>query len=67
MKNENQDKVKQPNALLTFAGEQDAEALATAILAVVDKWNDENGGSREISVRAHNDRVIIGFKKEMDV
>ena len=59
-------KVTQPNALLTFAGEQDVEAFATAIIAVADKWKEESGGSREISVRAHNDRLVVGFKKEMD-
>lgn len=43
-------KPKQPNALLTFAGEQDVEFFAAAMEAVADKASQESGGSRELSI-----------------
>lgn len=58
---------KQPNALLTFVGEQDTEFFATVLCAVSDKASDEAGGSRELSVRAEGERIVIGYKKELDV
>ena len=58
---------RQPNALLTFAGEQDSEFLATALAAVSDKAAEESGGSRELSVRAEGGHIIVGYKKELDV
>lgn len=73
MKNEHI--VKQPNALLTFIGEQDAEAFAAAILAVCEKWTDEEtDGSRELSLRSETfyetgsltSCIVLGYKKEMD-
>jgi len=57
---------KQPNALLTFAGEQDAEYLIAALKGVSDLGQEDSGGSREISVRGEGDRIVIGWKKELD-
>ena len=59
--------VAQPNALLTFAGEQDVEFFRAALKGVADLGADESGGSRELSLRAVGDRIVIGYKKEMDV
>ena len=61
------DKRKQQNALLTFAGEQDTEFFAAALKAVSEMSADECGGSRELSVRAEGDRIVIGYKKELDI
>ena len=58
---------KQPNALLTFVGEQDATAFSVVCAALEDRWQEESGGSRELSVRAEGDRIIIGYKKELSV
>ena len=57
----------QKNALLTFAGEQDTEFFAAALKAISEMSADECGGSRELSVRAEGDRIIIGYKKELDI
>lgn len=61
------EKKKQPNALLTFAGEQDCNAFSVVCLAIAEDNKNETGGSRELSVRAEGDRIVIGYKKEMDV
>lgn len=61
------EKKKQPNALLTFAGEQDCTAFSVICRAMEEAWQNESGGSRELSVRAEGDRIVIGYKKEMDV
>ena len=37
---------KQPNALLTFAGEQDLCAFGVVCKAMDDEWREESGGSR---------------------
>lgn len=58
---------EQPNALLTFVGEQDATAFSVVCDAIEDRWQKESGGSRELSVRAEGDRIIIGYKKELTV
>lgn len=58
---------KQPNALLTFAGEQDLCAFGVVCKAMDDEWREESGGSRELSLRAVGDRIVIGYKKEMTV
>lgn len=58
---------KQTNALLTFVGEQDTEFFATVLSAVSDKTSDESGGSRELSVRAEGNRIVIGYKKALNV
>ena len=55
------------NALLTFSGEQDCTAFATVCAAMEDKWQEESGGSRELSVRAVGDRIIIGYKNILKV
>ena len=57
----------QPNALLTFAGEQDIEFFRAALEGVAGLGAEESGGSRELSVRAENGRIVVGYKKEMDV
>ena len=57
----------QPNALLTFIGEQDIEFFCAAIRGVADLGSEESGGSRELSLRAEGDRIVVGYKKEMDV
>ena len=57
----------QHNALLTFTGEQDAYFFATALIAVSDKSADDFGGSREISVRAEGNNIVIGYKKNITV
>ena len=57
----------QPNALLTFAGEQDATAFGVVCEALEDRWQQESGGSRELSVLAVGDRIVIGYKKELNV
>lgn len=57
----------QPNALLTFAGEQDATAFGVVCEALEDHWQEESGGSRELSVRAVGDRIVIGYKKELNI
>ena len=59
--------VAQPNALLTFTGEQDVEFFRAALKGVADLGSDESGGSRELSLRAEGDRIVVGYKKEMDV
>lgn len=61
------EKKKQPNALLTFAGEQDCNAFSIVCRALTEDNEDETGGSRELSIRAEGDRIVIGYKKEMDV
>ena len=48
----------QPNALLTFVGEQDATAFSVVCDAIEDRWQEESGGSRELSVRA--DVLAVG-------
>lgn len=58
---------KQPNALLTFCGEQDATAFSVVCRAMEDLWMEDTGGSRELSVRAENGHIIIGYKKELTV
>lgn len=55
------------NALLTFAGEQDALFFAKALESAVELSQEDSGGSREISVRAERDRLVVGYKKELDV
>lgn len=62
-----QNQRKHQNALLTFAGEQDTEFFAAALKAVSEMSVDESGGSRELSVRADGDRIIIGYKMELDI
>ena len=57
----------QPNALLTFTGEQDAEFFASALMAAANKGADESGGSREISARADGNNIVIGYKKNLTV
>ena len=57
----------QKNALLTFVGEQDTEFFVAALKAVSEMSADECGGSRELSVRADGDRIVIGYKKELDI
>jgi hypothetical protein len=58
---------EQPNALLTFAGEQDIEFFCAAMRGVVDLGSEESGGSRELSLRAEGDRIVVGYKRETDV
>lgn len=58
---------KQPNALLTFAGEQDAEYLIAALKGASDLGQNDSGGSRELSVRAEAGTIVVGYKKELDV
>ena len=58
---------KQPNALLTFIGEQDLEFFGVVCKSVSEFSQDETGGSRELSVRAEGDRIVIGYKKEMNI
>jgi hypothetical protein len=58
----------QPNALLTFVGEQDATAFSIVCKAVEEQLGqEESGGSRELSVRAEDGRIIVGYKKEINV
>lgn len=64
---QSQPKEKQPNSLLTFCGEQDATAFSVVCRAMEDHWMDESGGSRELSVRAENGNIIIGYKKELTI
>lgn len=59
--------VAQPNALLTFAGEQDIEFFRAALRGVADLGSEESGGSRELSLRVEGDRIVVGYKREMDV
>lgn len=58
---------KQPNALLTFAGEQDAEYLIAALQGACDLGANDSGGSRELSVRGESDHLVVGYKKELDI
>lgn len=58
---------KQPNALLTFTGEQDAFAFSVVCKALEEEWQEESGGSRELSVRAENGHIIIGYKKDLTI
>lgn len=60
-------KKSQVNALLTFAGEQDADFFGVVCKAVCEFSQDETGGSRELSIRAEDNRIVIGYKKEMTV
>ena len=57
----------QPNALLTFVGEQDIEFFCAAMRGVADLGSEESGGSRELSLRAEGDRIVVGYKRETDV
>lgn len=59
--------VAQPNALLTFVGEQDIEFFCAAMRGVVDLGSEESGGSRELSLRAEGNRIVVGYKRETDV
>lgn len=59
--------VKQPNALLTFAGEQDVVFFAAAIREVANMVSCESGGSREVSVRAENGNIVLGYKVNLNV
>lgn len=59
--------VAQPNALLTFAGEQDIEFFRAALRGVADLGSEESGGSRELSLRTEGDRIVVGYKKETNV
>lgn len=59
--------VEQPNALLTFVGEQDIEFFCAAMRGVADLGSEESGGSRELSLRAEGDRIVIGYKRKTDV
>lgn len=59
--------VEHPNALLTFVGEQDIEFFCAAVRGVADLGTEESGGSRELSLRAEGNRIIVGYKKEMNV
>lgn len=58
---------EQPNALLTFVGEQDIEFFCAAMRGVADLGSEESGGSRELSLRAEGDRIVVGYKRETDV
>lgn len=59
--------VGQPNALVTFAGEQDVEYFAAALGGLAEKASEESGGSREISLRAEDGRIVVGYKQELNV
>lgn len=59
--------VVQPNALLTFAGEQDIEFFCAVLRGVADLGSEASGGSRELSLRAEGDRIVVGYKRETDV
>ena len=61
------DHPKQPNALLTFVGEQDVDFFGVVCRSVCEYSMDETGGSRELSVRAEGDRIVLGYKKELTI
>ena len=53
--------------MLTFAGEQDTEFFAAVLKAVSEMSADECGGSRELSVRAENGNIVVGYKMELNI
>ena len=57
----------QPNALLTFAGEQDIDFFVAALKGVSELGQDYSGGSRELSIRAEGGNIVLGYKKELDI
>lgn len=59
--------VAQPNALVTFAGEQDVEYFAAALDGIAEKASEESGGSREISLRVEDGRIVVGYKRALNV
>ena len=65
--NKPENKPHQPNALLTFTGEQDAEYFAVALKAAAEFSQDGCGGAREVSIRAEGGNIVLGYKKELDV
>ena len=57
----------QPNALLTFAGEQDVDFFSAAMKGVSELSLEESGGSRELSIRAEGGHIVVGYKKELTI
>lgn len=56
----------QPNALLTFTGEQDAYFFSAVLKGAAELGQDDSGGSRELSIRAEGGNIVLGYKKELD-
>ena len=58
--------VRQPNALLTFTGEQDIDFFVAALNGAAELGRDNGGGSRDLSIRAEGGDIVLGYKKELD-